>query len=383
MPNTVQIIVESQKERSILESVFRNLGADAVFSRDLNDALAVFEKTRPRAAFIVDGEAVPAEIQLREISRIAPFLPLIVLLKKRDASKAVAYMKLGAFDCAQSPWTEEEIKPLYKKALNISGTALRLDTDSSEDRFKKRKAALILAGLAITLLFGFISGWFYGFKKYHRELPPPSITKLPYAHPSGIAFEKNRVLVSDWYAQAIYKHDLKDLKITSIASFPDTVPVGLADGPDTIWLTTADGGIERRMKNGKFTQLSKTRPGPNPPSGICYDGLYFWAAYPQGNRISKRMANDELTELKSFTYPGLALTALSCDRRFLWVADEGLRSLVKLSPDDPETILSKTEIPQYASKSLKITALGAKDGKLWFAAEDTGKGWLFNVTEPR
>jgi hypothetical protein len=65
------------------------------------------------------------------------------------------------------------------------------------------------------------------------------------------------------------------------------------------------------------------------------------------------------------------------------VADEKLRALVKLSPQDPETIVSKTEIPQYASKSLKITALGARDGKLWFGAEDKGKGWLFNVIEPR
>ena len=138
LPNTVQVIVEAQKERLILESIFRNLGADAVFARDLNDALSLFERTRPRAVFVVDGEEPPAEIQIRELSRIAPFLPIIVLLKRRDSSKAIAYMKLGAFDCAQSPWTEEELKPLYKKALNISGTTLRLDTG----QFGHRKTVL-------------------------------------------------------------------------------------------------------------------------------------------------------------------------------------------------------------------------------------------------
>jgi len=382
MPNTVQIIVESRTDRPILESIFRNLGADAVFSRDLNDALAVFEKTRPKAVFIVDGEEPPAEIQIRELLRIAPFLPLIVLLKKRDSSKAIAYMKLGAFDCAQSPWTEEEIKPLYKKALNISGTTLRLDADRAEIN-RVNKMVLVAAGLVMTLLFGFISGWLYGFRKYGRKLPPPSMTELPYSHPSGLAFEKGRVLVSDWYTQAVYKHDLKDFKLAGIAAFPDTVPVGMADGADAIWLAAAGGDIERRMKNDRFTLLSKTKPGLKAPVGVCYDGLYFWAAYQDGNVISKRLGNDGLSELKTFTYPGKTLAALACDPRFLWVADEGLKALVKLSPDDPETILSKTEIPQYASKSMKITALSSKDGKIWFAAEDKGKGWLFNVPEPR
>jgi DNA-binding NtrC family response regulator len=98
MPNTIQIITASKKERLILESVFKNLGADAVFSQDLNDALAIFERTRPRAVFITEGTEPPAEIQIRELLRIAPLLPLIVLLKKRDSSRAIEYMKLGAFD---------------------------------------------------------------------------------------------------------------------------------------------------------------------------------------------------------------------------------------------------------------------------------------------
>lgn len=377
--NTVQIIVEAQKERLILESVFRNLGADAVFCRDLNDALSLFERTRPRAVFIVDGEEPPAEIQLRELLRIAPFLPVIVLLKRRDSSKAIAYMKLGAFDCAQSPWTEEELRPLYKKALNISGTALRLDDGQSG----KRKAVTLLAGLAFALLLGFVSGWFYGFNKLNPSAAAFPMTELPYSHPSGLAFEKGRVLVSDWYTQAIYSHDLKDFKIAAIASFPDSVPVGLADGPGNVWLTAAGGAVERRMKNGKFTLISKAKYGPEAPAGACYDGLYVWLAYAGGNKISKHLADDGLTEIKSFTYPGGTLTALACDARFLWVADEKLRSLVKLSPADPETIISRTELPQYASKSLKITALGAGEGRLWFGAEDKGKGWLFNVTEPR
>ncbi|MBI4800995.1 MAG: hypothetical protein HY796_00560 [Elusimicrobia bacterium] len=379
MHNTVQLIVASQKDRLILESVFRNLGADAVFSQDLNDALSVFEKTRPRAVFIVDGEDTPAEIQIREIARVAPFMPIVILIKQRDASKAVAYMRLGAFDCAQSPWTEEEIRPVYKKALNMSGTALRLDSG----QFEKQRAALILTGLLLSLIFGFTAGWFYGFNKYRTETRPPETAELPYSHPSGLAFDKDRILISDWYSQAIYTHDLKDLKITGVASFPDTVPVGLAAGENGIWLATAGGNIEKRMNNEKLTVISKAKPGTGAPVGVCYDGLYLWLAWQKENRISRRLANDELTELKAYQYPGRTITAFSCDARFLWVADEGLRALVKLSPEEPQTALSKTELGQYSSKTLKITALAPKSGKIWFAAEDNGKGRLFSIAEPR
>lgn len=378
MHNLVQVIVASRKDRLVLENVFKNLGADAVFSQDLNDALNVFEKARPRAVFIVDGEEPPAEIQIRELTRVAPFMPVVVLIKTRDASKAVAYMKAGAFDCAQSPWTEEELRPVYKKTLNMSGTELRLG-----GQFEKQKAVFTLAGMLISLIFGFAAGWFYGFNRYQAESGPPASAELPYSHPSGLAFDKDRLLVTDWYSQAIYSHDAKSLKLAGVKALPDAVPVGLAAGADSLWLATAAGTVEKRMNDGKLTRVSGARPGENAPDGICYDGLYLWVAWQKDNRISKRLADDALTELKSFRYPGSAITSFSCDQRSLWIADETQRALVKLSLDDPETIISRTELKQYSSKTLKITALAPKGGKIWFAAEDGGKARLFSIDEPR
>lgn len=378
MHNLVQVIVASRKDRLILENVFKNLGADAVFSQDLNDALTVFEKTRPRAVFIVDGEEPPAEIQIREIARVAPFMPIVVLIKQRDASKAVAYMKTGAFDCAQSPWTEEELRPVYKKALNMTGTELRLG-----GQFEKQKAVIALAGMLISLIFGFAAGWFYGFNRYRTETGSPAASELPYSHPSGLAFDKDRLLVADWYSQALYSHDAKTLKLAGVKALPDAVPVGLTAGANSLWLATAAGTVEKRMNNEKLTLVSRAKPGESAPAGICYDGLYLWVAWQKDNRISKRLADDALTEIKSFRYPGSDIAAFSCDQRFLWVADETQRALVKLSPDDPETMISRTELKQYASKTLKITALAPKGGKIWFAAEDGGKARLFSIDEPK
>ena len=79
--DTIQIISKNENDRRILKQILANIGKDAVFSYDLNDALLIFEKARPKAVFIVDGEDPPVNVNLREIQTIAPFIPIIVLLK--------------------------------------------------------------------------------------------------------------------------------------------------------------------------------------------------------------------------------------------------------------------------------------------------------------
>jgi len=87
--------------------------------------------------------------------------------------------------------------------------------------------------------------------------------------------------------------------------------------------------------------------------------------------------------IRNFKYPGRKLSALTCDTRFLWVADSGLRGLAKLSLDDPERIISVTELDVYASKTLKITAMASKNGTIWFAGEDGDKALAFYKDEPK
>ncbi|MDD2804646.1 MAG: hypothetical protein PHV33_03765 [Elusimicrobiales bacterium] len=379
MFNTVQIICASEKNRLILRGIFRNLGADAVFSNDLNDALAVFEKARPAAVFIADGEEPPAEIQLRELRRVAPFIPLLVLLKRRDAARAVELMKLGALDCAQSPWTEEELRPLYRKALNLSGTAIELDSLAL-----RRSRRTLAAALALFLGFaGFAGGLYYGFKRYSPRAQQPHSFYLPYAHPTGIIIKKDSVLISDWYSQALYEHNPKTFGIKKVTSLTDVTPVALAASQDSLWLAGTNGVIERRLLDAGYSRASRTAAFKPTPDSACFDGLYFWTADSRTGAITKRMPGDALQELKVYKYPGQKLAALTCDTRFLWAADPGLRSVVKLSLDDPERIISRTQLPQYSSRTLKVTALAAKDGQLWFAGEDGDRALAFYTDEPK
>lgn len=379
MFNTIQVICASEKDRTILRGIFKNLGADAVFSNDLNDALSIFEKARPAAVFLADGEEPPAEIQLRELRRVAPFIPVIPLLKRRDATRAVGLMKAGALDCAQSPWTEEELRPLYRKALRLSGTAIELDSTA----LHRRRRTLALAIAAFFAFAGFAGGLYYGFIKYSPRGPQPHSFYLPYAHPSGIIIKKDSVLISDWYSQGLYEHGLKNFGIRRVTSLPEMTPVAMAASQDALWLAGTNGVIEKRLLDARYTMASRTAAFSPAPDSVCFDGLYFWTADSRTGLIVKRMPGDALGEIKTFRYPGQKLSALTCDTRFLWVADPGLRGLVKLSLDDPERILSKTALDVYASKTLKITALASKDGTIWFAGEDGDRGLAFYKDEPK
>ena len=379
MFNTIQVICASPKDRAILAGIFKNLGADTVFSEDLNDALSVFEKARPAAVFVADGEEPPAEIELRELKRAAPFMPVVVLLRRRDATRAVGLMKAGALDCAQSPWTEEELRPLYRKAINTSGTTLELD--SSALRGGRRAAALLIA--AFFAFAGFAGGLYYGFRKYSPRPQQPHSFALPYAHPTGLVVKADTVLVSDWFSQAIYEHNIKTFGIKRVTSLPEATPVAMTASQDALWLAGANGVIEKRLLDARYTPASKTQPFRPAPDSACFDGLYFWTANSRTGEIVKRMPGDALEPLKTFKYPGGRLDALTCDARFLWAADPALKSVVKMSLDDPERIITRTELKAYSARGLKITAMASKDGNLWFAAEDGNGAQVFYTGEPK
>lgn len=370
--NTILIISSNEKDKNLLSEIFRNLGAEAVFSQTLNDALAIFEKTRPKAVFICDEENASTNVKIREILRIAPFMPIIVLLKERDASKAVAYMRMGAFDCGQPPWTEESIAPLYKKSLNISGTAL----DLSKPVSAKERILIYFFVVSISLFAGFMIGRHYVLRDMEKRRMPDLI-ELPYSHPSGITFDKKGILISDWFTQSIYSHNISDFKISKVVNFPDITPASIAAAESNLWILTAGGAAEKRLLDKKFTPVSKTKTANRNMAGICFDGLYFWTADFKNNLIKKHYNNDELTELETHKYPGKAIAAFTCDSRFLWIVDENLKELVKFPLDSPGTPVSKKEIKEYASRTLRITAIASKDGTIWLAGEDREKGVLF------
>ena len=242
---------------------------------------------------------------------------------------------------------------------------------------------MALALAAFFAFSGFAGGLYYGFRKYSPNAPQQRSFYLPYSHPTGIMIKKDSVLISDWYSQGLYEHNTRNFGIKRVTSLPEITPVAMAASQDTLWLAGTDGVIERRLLDARYTVASRTGAFKPAPDSACFDGLYFWTADSRTGAVVKRMPGDALGEIRTFKYPGQKLSALTCDTRFLWAADPGLRSLVKMSLDDPERIISKTELDVYSSKTLKITAMASKDGTIWFAGEDGDKGLAFYKDEPK
>jgi hypothetical protein len=336
-------------------------------------------RVSPAAVFAADGEDPPAEIQLRELRRLAPFLPAVVLLKTRDASRAVGLMKAGALECAQPHWTAEALAPLLRRALNAYGTVL--EPDSSALKSRRRRLALALA--ACGLLAGLSGGLYRCWRRYAPPPPPPKDAfALPYAHPTGVAPLGDSLLISDWRTGAIYEHELPDFAIKRVVSLPDTTPVAIAAGRDSLWLARADGAMERRLLDARFSPVAVSARFTPAPDSACFDGLYVWTADTRAGRITRRLPADALSELRSFTYPGAKLAAIACDSRGLWAADPGLKALVRMSLDDPETIISKTPVPAFDSHSFTVTAMGVSGGYIWFVGEEKGRGTAFRRPLP-
>jgi len=371
----IHVISKNERDRRLLERIFKNIGQKAVFSIDLNDALLIFEKVNPAAVFIVDREDLLTEIKIREIKRVAPFIPIVVLLKGRDANLAVEYMKTGAFDCVQFPWTEEEIAPAVRKSLSLSGTKIELETPDSE---RQRKLALYSA-LLLTLVFGFIIGWYYAYSKTRVSKEEKNYRELPYRHPSGIIYPKDKLIISDWYTQALYNHNPKTFEISAVKSFANLMPTSLAQSKNHFWMLKTNGEIEKRLLDSKFTLLSRTKIKEDRIVGICFDGLYFWSSSP--NEIRKHLNNDKLKILEKYKYSGGEISAMTCDNRFIWVADGKTKDHKKISLEIPGKIIESRFVRQYHIKGLKITGMVKKKAKIYFVGEKTGCGILFTQNE--
>ncbi|MFH1619863.1 MAG: hypothetical protein ABIG11_08155 [bacterium] len=376
MPVT-QILAYSERDRREIAGILAGLGCESSPAATLNNATDVIEKVRPRVVFIAeDSAAPPCPVMIKELMQFAPLVPLIVFLRERDSARAVEYMRSGAFDCIAPPWTADAVRPVLRKALNISGTGLSL----ARPRSQLRKKLPFIAVLTALLLSGaFYLGRFHARRKMAvvPALPGPYSWNLPYSHPSGLAWDGKSLRVSDWYSQSVYEHDpVAGMRLLSVAHLPSAVPSGLTFGEGVFWMAVS-GHIEKRMRDAKLTLLGRTRFQGERLSGLCHDGLYLWTVDAKQGRLRRHLTDSELTVTRTWQSPAANPAALACGPAFLWLADASSRELLTLPLDDPETVLSRKSLPQYRDAGLKITGLASDGKRFWSSAEGKNKGMLF------
>jgi len=343
------------------------------------EAVEVLREHRPKAMLVVDGPRQDAAAAVREILRVAPLMPIVVALRRRDAGRAVALMRLGAAEVVSSPWSREALEPCLSKALRYQGTAFSVV-------YAPPRPALPYYLLAVLVFFGAAFGYLalQRLQRLGREaLEQKAYWDMPYKHPAGLAYDdKSRSLWSaDWFTQSLYEHSPADLAIKRIVHFTAQMPVSVAFAMDAVWSVAAKGTIVRHMRDAVLTPVETYKDAAPHTVGIAYDGLYLWTCDPARRLVYKRLTDAALTVVASYRYPGAEPAALVFDGKSLWSLDAGNKELIRHNLERPDQTMGRIALPEYRDGEYKPRGLAWDGTRFWTVAEklpkDSGPARVF------
>lgn len=376
---TLGLLADDELDRQRLVLLAGESGYAVMSAGRIGEAVEVLREHRPKAMLVVDGPRGDAAAALREILRVAPLMPVVVALRRRDANRAVHLMRLGAAEVVSAPWSREALEPCLSKALRCQGTAFSVV-------YAPPRPALPYYLLAVLVFFGAAFGYLslQRKEKLGREaLEKKGYWDMPYKHPAGLAYDdKGRSLWSaDWFTQSLYEHSPADLSIKRIIHFTAQMPTSVSFAMDAVWSVTAKGAIVRHMRDAALTQVQVYKDAAPHTAGIAYDGLYLWTCDPARRLIYKRLTDAGLTVLASYRYPGAEPAALVFDGKSLWSLDAGNRELIRHNLERPDEPTGRVSLPEYADGAYKPRGLAWDGTRFWTSAEkmpkDSGPARVF------
>ncbi len=306
-----------------------------------------------------------AELALAEADRLSPLLPVIVALERRDASRAVELMLMGACEVVPPPWTRENLSACVAKALRSRGTGFEPVLPKAEIR-RSRLAAALLGALLM-------AAGFFSWSAYQRRLeamrPQANAWDLPTSHPSGLAYREGELWVSDWFSQSVYRYDARRHAWRRAVFFPKETPMAMTLSADALWLVSTPGLFTKHMLDERLTALSKLADSHGPTVALAFDGLYLWSVDRRARRMHKRLLDGQLTVLASYAYPGVEPAALAFDGKGLWSLDAANRELLRHELEDPRIVTRKLPLPEYASGLWRPRGLAFDGASFWSVAE--------------
>lgn len=364
---TLGIISADEEDRLRLSTLAGESGHQAHAAAGVDGAVEILRERRPQVLLVVDQPGQDAEILVREISRVAPLLPVIVALKIRDADRAVKLMRLGAFEVVAPPWTREDLKACLSKSLRAHGTSLsavRLDAP-------RRPGPVYFFAVLL-----FLAACFGALALKRRDLLQTQALEraagwdIPSTHPAGLAFDKGKLWVLDWYTQSLYGHNPEAPgSISGLVHFSGGAPLAVAFGKDSAWSVTLQGDVIRHLKDPAMTP-AQTFPGAAPrASGMAYDGLYLWTCDAARKILRKHLVDDRLTVLANIPYPGERPAALAFDGQNLWSLESFNRELLRHDPDNPHTITKRVKLHEYRDGRTMPIGLAWDGSRFWTLAE--------------
>lgn len=375
---TIGVLCAEEGDRKRLAILAGEAGHLVCEALRLEDALEILRERRPKVMLIAEGAGLDPEVTVREIARIAPLLPVVVALKVRDATRAVALMRAGASEVVAPPWTPESLRSTISKSLRYQGAALSVAALAPRKPTAHFYFFCVLSFFA--LAFGFIVVD-HDARQQAAVLAHRRTFDLPYQHPSGMLFDRGQFWIVDWFSSSLYFHDSKGLAVERVMAFSTESPVAMAVGPDAIWKVSPEGHVVRHLKDDEFTPVQEYRSAAPNTSAMAYDGLYLWTIDGRNRELRKHLTDDKLSVVGRYPYPGSNPVGLAFDGQSLWSVDAGDRELRRHNLERPDEILRRVDLPEYHDGLYRATGL-AWDGKaFWTIAErasgEKGPGKIF------
>ncbi|PCI40005.1 MAG: hypothetical protein COB53_02170 [Elusimicrobia bacterium] len=371
----IAVVARDEEKRSELKLALEELGHLVAAAKDLSGAMEVVSKQRPRLMLVAqEPSETVAESALAELEREAPLLPVIVALTERKAARALELLKAGAYEVVAPPWTSDHLSATISKALRFKGTAFEASRP-----VEKKTGVWLYAALGTVLLMG--TGSWIALQR-HRRLAreaarPTPVTefKLPYAHPAGLAYDGRYFWISDWFSQTIYRHDKKTLAVIKTRHLPLERPGALAFAGNVLYAASGPRKIVRHMLDTPLTVLSTTKDQKPQTVGMAYDGLYLWSIDTKSKKIHKRIPDEGLSVVQSFSYEdGGAPAALTFDGLTIWTLDSINSELLRHDLNNPERVTMRLPLNEYRGGEWRPTGLAFDGNKFYTTAEQRPRG---------
>lgn len=369
---SIGLLAKDAADRELLGLMLGELGHSSEGAGRLEEALEFARERRTRAFLLVDGGGADAESLTRELIRAFPLLPVVVALKTRDASRAVALMRVGAAEVVAPPWTPEDLKSSVAKGLRFQGTALTAASAAPASRspvwYALAVGLFLAAGLGVASLKRADANRAAAAARVDRW-------ELPVRHPAGLAFDGKSLWLVEWFTQSFYSLSPEDNAIQVVRHLTAETPVAAAFTTEAMWTVSADGTVIRRMRDDKMTALTRyAKAAPN-SAGLAFDGLYLWTLDSRAKVLRKHLVDRELTVISTHKWRGVKAAGLLFDGRTLWSLDAADRRLLRHHLERPEDVIEGVPLPEYSEGGYLPAGVAWDGARFWTVGSAAdGKG---------
>lgn len=362
----IGLLAKEAADRELLGLMLGELGHRAEGAGRLEEALEFARERRTKAFLLVDGGGADAESLTRELIRAFPLMPVVVALKVRDASRAVALMRVGAAEVVAPPWTPEDLKASVSKGLRFQGTALSVAAAAPLSRspiwYALAVGLFLAAGLGVASLKRVDANRAAAAARVDRW-------ELPVRHPAGLAFDGKSLWLVEWFTQSFYALSPNDTAVQVVRHLTAETPVAAAFTTEAMWTVSADGTVIRRMRDDRMTPLARyAKAAPN-CAGLAFDGLYLWTLDARAKVLRKHLVDRELSVIATYRWRGTKPAGLVFDGRSLWTLDAADRRLVRYALDRPEEPVDGIPLPEYAEGDYIPTGVSWDGVRFWTVGE--------------